>query len=122
MQDSPRLMLPPTVVATHLRSCAEELAAGLRGGGPGATTTELIDVVAQLVAGQEAISHALAGLARRVEAGTDALAAAPPLDVEVVTEVLREAAIAARCAAEALDEVTPSFECVSESVAPDTRL
>lgn len=36
--------------------------------------------------------------------------------------MLREAAIAARCAAEALDEVTPSFECVSESVAPDTRL
>jgi hypothetical protein len=120
MQD--RLTLPPTVVATHLRSCAEELAAGLRCGGPGATTAELTDVVAQLVAGQEAISHALAGLAARVEGGSAALAAAPPLDVEVVTEVLRAAAIAARCSAEALDEVTPSFECVSESVAPDTRL
>ena len=122
MQDSPRLTLPPTVVACHLRSCAEELAAGLRAGSPGATTAELSDVVAQLVAGQEAISRALAGLVGRVEAGSAALAAAPPLDVEVVTEVLREAAIAARCSAEALDEVTPSFECVSESVAPDTRL
>lgn len=120
MQD--RLTLPPTVVATHLRSCAEELAAGLRCGGPGATTAELTDVVAQLVAGQEAISHALAGLVARVEGGSAALAAAPPLDVEVVTEVLRAAAIASRCSAEALDEVTPSFECVSESVAPDTRL
>jgi hypothetical protein len=119
MQD---LTLPPTVVATHLRSCAEELAAGLRCGGPGATTAELTDVVAHLIASQEAISHALAGLAARVEGGADALAAAPPPDVEVVAEVLREAAIAARCAAEALDEVTPSFECVSESVAPDTRL
>ncbi|WP_410571770.1 hypothetical protein [Amycolatopsis sp. cmx-4-61] len=120
MQD--RLTLPPTVVAIHLRSCAEELAAGLRCGGPGATTAELTDVVAQLVAGQEAISHALAGLAARVEGGSEALAAAPPLDVEVVTEVLRAAAIASRCSAEALDEVTPSFECVSESVSPDTRL
>jgi hypothetical protein len=120
MQD--RLTLPPTVVATHLRTCAEELAVGLRCGGPGATTGELTDVVAQLVAGQEAISHALAGLAARVEGGSAALAAAPPLDVEVVTEVLRAAAIASRCSAEALDEVTPSFECVSESVSPDTRL
>ena len=120
MQD--RLTLPPTVVATHLRTCAEELAAGLRCGGPGATTAELADVVAQLVAGQEAISHALAGLVARVEGGSDALAAAPALDVQVVKEVLRAAAIASRCSAEALDEVTPSFECVSESVAPDTRL
>ncbi|MEV6620788.1 hypothetical protein AB0M83_10780 [Amycolatopsis sp. NPDC051106] len=120
MQD---LTLPPTVVATHLRSCAEELAAGLRCGGPGATTAELTDVVAHLIASQEAISHALAGLAARVEGGgAHALAAAPPLDVEVVAEVFREAAIAARCTAEALGEVTPSFECVSESVAPDTRL
>lgn len=118
MQD---LTLPPTVVATHLRACADELAASLRTGGPGATTAELADVVTQLVAGQEAISHALAGLAARVD-GSPFLAAAPPLDVEVVTEVLRAAAIAARCSAEALDEVTPSFECVSESVAPDTRL
>jgi hypothetical protein len=44
------------------------------------------------------------------------------VDVEVVTEVLQAAACAVGCSAEALAEAEPSFECVSESAGPDTRL
>lgn len=120
-QDPPRLALPPTVVAAHLRTCAEELAGSLQPGGSPATAGELAEVVEQLVAGQQALASALAGLAVRVDAA-DSLAAAPPVDLEVVTEVLRAAATAVACSAEALDEARPSFECVSESAGPDTRL
>ncbi|MFD9888847.1 hypothetical protein ACFWY9_05875 [Amycolatopsis sp. NPDC059027] len=118
----PRLSLPPTVVASHLRSCAEELADSLRATGSAATAAELAEVVTQLVAGQQALASALAGLAGRVDAGSGVLAAAPPVDVEVVTEVLRAAATAVGCSADALGEAVPSFECLSESVGPDTRL
>lgn len=118
----PRLSLPPTVVAAHLRSCAEELAGSLRSDGQTATLAEISEVVTQLVAGQHALAHALAGLAGRVDARSGALAAAPSVDVEVVTEVLQAAACAVGCSAEALAEAEPSFECVSESAGPDTRL
>jgi hypothetical protein len=120
-QDPPRLSLPPTVVAAHFRTCAEELAGSLRAGGQVATTAELAEVVAQLVAGQQALARALGGLAERVETA-ESLAAAPPVDVEVVTEVLHAAAEAVGCSAEALEQARPSFECVSESAGPDTRL
>ncbi|GAA4530851.1 hypothetical protein [Amycolatopsis samaneae] len=118
----PRLSLPPTVVAGHLRGCAEELAESLRAGGVTATAAELAEVVAQLVAGQRALAGALAGLGDRLGENADALVAAPPVDVEVVTEVLHAAATAVGCSADALGEAVPSFECVSESVGPDTRL
>ena len=120
-QDPPRLSLPPTVVATHLRTCAEELAGSLQADGPVATAAELADAVAQLVAGQQALARALDGLATRIDKA-ETLSAAPPVDVEVVSEVLRAAAEAVGCSAEALDQAQPSFECVSESVGPDTRL
>ncbi|MGW4484262.1 hypothetical protein ACWEOE_10540 [Amycolatopsis sp. NPDC004368] len=121
-QNLPRISLPPTVVAAHLRSCAEELAGSLRTDGEAATLGELTEVVTQLVAGQHALAHALAGLAGRVDVRNGALAAAPSVDVEVVTEVLQAAACAVGCSAEALAEAEPSFECVSESAGPDTRL
>ncbi|MEW2502240.1 hypothetical protein AB0878_17325 [Amycolatopsis sp. NPDC047767] len=121
-QNLPRLCLPPTVVAAHLRSCAEELAGSLRTDGETATLRELTEVVTQLVAGQHALAHALAALAGRVDVRNGALAAAPSVDVEVVTEVLQAAACAVGCSAEALAEAEPSFECVSESAGPDTRL
>ncbi|WP_181775393.1 hypothetical protein [Amycolatopsis pittospori] len=118
-----RLTLPPTVVASHLRSCAEDLATSLTAPGTAATVPELLQVVEQLVDGQRALAVALEGMALRVEGGGDgALAAAPAVDVEVVAEVLRAAATAVGCSADALGESGPSFECVSESVAPDTRL
>ncbi|MFI5609252.1 hypothetical protein [Amycolatopsis sp. NPDC051903] len=118
----PRISLPPTVVASHLRACAEELSGSLRCDGHAATLGELSEVVTQLVAGQHALAHALAGLARRVEVRNGALAAAHSVDVEVVTEVLQAAACAVGCSAEALAEAQPSFECVTESAGPDTRL
>ncbi|HWD03410.1 MAG TPA: hypothetical protein VG674_13255 [Amycolatopsis sp.] len=121
-QNLPRLSLPPTVVAGHLRACAEELAGSLRGDGQPATLGELAEVVTQLVAGQHALAHALAGLAGRVDVRNGALAAAAAVDVEVVTEVLQAAACAVGCSAEALAEVEPSFETVSESAGRDTRL
>lgn len=118
-----RLTLPPTVVASHLRSCADDLATSLTASGTAATVPELLQVVEQLVAGQQALAVALQGLALRVEGGGEnALAAAPEIDVEVVSEVLRAAATAVGCSADALAEAGPSFECVSESVAPNTRL
>lgn len=119
-----RLTLPPTVVASHLRSCADDLATSLTAPGAAATVPELLQVAAQLVSGQQALAVALEGMAIRVEGGgrEGTLAAAPEVDVEVVAEVLRAAATAVGCSAEALDEARPSFECVSESVAPDTRL
>ncbi|KZB80455.1 hypothetical protein [Amycolatopsis regifaucium] len=118
-----RLTLPPTVVASHLRGCADDLAASLTASGTAATVPELLQVVEHLVAGQQALATALEGMAVRVEGGgAGALAAAPQVDVEVVAEVLRAAATAVGCSADALAEARPSFECVSESVAPDTRL
>ncbi|ANN19263.1 hypothetical protein SD37_29045 [Amycolatopsis orientalis] len=118
-----RLTLPPTVVASHLRSCADDLATSLTASGTAATVPELLQVVEHLVAGQQALAVALEGLASRVdEGGESTLAAAREVDVEVVAEVLRAAATAVGCSADALAEAGPSFECVSESVAPDTRL
>ncbi|MFI5563456.1 hypothetical protein [Amycolatopsis japonica] len=118
-----RVTLPPTVVASHLRACADDLAVSLTASGPAATVPELLKVVRHLVAGQQALAIALEGLAGRVEGGGEgALATAPMVDVEVVAEVLRAAATAVDCSAEALAESRPSFECVSDSVAPDTRL
>ncbi len=118
-----RLTLPPTVVASHLESCAGELATSLTASGTAATVPELLQVVEHLIEGQQALAVALEGLAARVDgAGDGALAAAPEVDVGVVAEVLRAAATAVGCSAEALAESRPSFECVSESVAPDTRL
>lgn len=123
-QNPQRLSLPPTVVAGHLRTCADELTESLQVTGAQATAGELAEVVTQLVAGQHALSEALAGLSARIGLAqrTGALAAAPPVDVQVVTEILQVAAEAMGCSAEALGEVVPSFECVSESVGPDTRL
>ncbi|GAA3577613.1 hypothetical protein GCM10022222_72880 [Amycolatopsis ultiminotia] len=121
-QNLPELSLPPTVVAGHLRSCAEELAGALRGHERAATLDELAEVVTQLVAGQHALAHALAGLAGRVDVRNGALAAAATVDVEVVTEVLQAAACAVGCSAEALADAQPSFDCVRESAGPDTRV
>ncbi len=125
-QNSPgphRITLPPTVVASHFQACADDLAVSLTASGTAATVPELLKVVRHLVAGQQALAIALEGMAGRVEVGGEgALSTAPMVDVEVVAEVLRAAATAVGCSADALAESRPSFECVSESVAPDTRL
>ncbi|WP_245633940.1 hypothetical protein [Amycolatopsis jejuensis] len=109
-------------MAGHLRTCAEELAASLRGDGQAATLGELSEVITQLVAGQHALAHAIAGLAGRVDVRNAALAAASAEDVEVVTEVLQSAACAVGCSAEELADAEPFFESVSDSAGPDTRI
>ncbi|MEC3976372.1 hypothetical protein [Amycolatopsis sp. H20-H5] len=123
-QNPQRLSLPPTVVAGHLRSCADELTGSLQVTGAPATAGELAEVVTQLVAGQHALAEALKGLSARIGLArrTGALAAAPEADVAAVAEILQMAAEAVGCSADALGEVEPSFECVSESVGPGTRL
>lgn len=121
-ENLPELSLPPTVVAGHLRTCAEELSALLRGDGSAATLGELSEVVTQLVAGQHALSHALAGLAGRMDVRNPALATVSPSEVEVLTEVLQAAACAVSCSAEELADAEPLFEFTSDSAGPDTRV
>ncbi|MQA10636.1 MAG: hypothetical protein GEU98_19195 [Pseudonocardiaceae bacterium] len=120
-------VLPGTVAAAHLESCAAGLAGGV---GPAnvreclGRVGDLAEVIQYLVAGQQHISSTLAGLAEHVHdrhvAGP--LATAPMDDVVALTEVLRAAASAARHSAEALAETAPMLENVAESAGPDTRL
>ncbi|WP_020661673.1 hypothetical protein [Amycolatopsis benzoatilytica] len=119
-ENLPGLSLPPTVVAGHLRACADELALTLRGDGPAATLGELSEVVTQLVAGQHALAHALAGLAGRMDARNPVLAAVPNQELDVLVEVLQAAACAVSCSAEELADAEPTIEFVSETADPDT--
>jgi hypothetical protein len=116
--------LPATVVASHLESCAGELAAGMAAGFEVGTAEEFAEVAAHLLAGQRSVARTLAGLAGRVRDGQESgtLATVPPLELEVLSEVLQAAAKAVGYSADALTEAGPSFESLIESAAPDTRL
>lgn len=117
-------VLPATVVASHLEACAAELAAGAEADAPLGTAEEFAEVVQHLLAGQRSLSRALAALAGRVwtahEAG--ALPEVPPIELEVLTEVLHAAGNAVGYSADAIAESGPAIECMCESTARNTRL
>ena len=97
--------LPATVVTAHLASCAEALA------GAELPVADMTEAVEQLVAGQQHIAAALAGLAGRLARGpvTENRAA--------LVEVLRAAAAASSHAAEALAAGGQLFESVANETA-----
>jgi hypothetical protein len=97
--------LPATVVTAHLASCASALADAEL---PVADMTEAVE---HLVAGQEHIAAALAGLAGRLARG--------PVteDRAALVEVLRAAAAASSHAAEALAAGGQLFESVANETA-----
>ncbi|MCU1687501.1 MAG: hypothetical protein JWQ81_8240 [Amycolatopsis sp.] len=117
-------MLPVTVVAAHLRTCAVELAAAAEDGSPWGTAEDFAAVVGDLLAGQRAVARALDALADRVRAGQDAgaLAEVSPVELQVTTEVLQAAATAVVCSADALEESVPSIERMVESIPENTHL
>jgi hypothetical protein len=99
------LILPATVLTSHLESCAAELAADP------APPDDLAQVVGQLVAGQRHIAATLDRLAARLDAGVDAgVDAVPVADRAALGEVLRAAARASGHAADALAESEHLFE------------
>ncbi|NKQ56428.1 hypothetical protein HFP15_26480 [Amycolatopsis sp. K13G38] len=111
-------VLPITVAASHLRSCAAELA-----GASGTELGELVEAIEDLVAGQRLLSGALSRLADRVDAGRDdVLAAAPGPHVAALSEVLQAAAGAFGYSADALAESGPLVRGVSGFSGPNTRL
>jgi hypothetical protein len=115
-------ILPATVVAAHLATCAEELSRDTAAN-PG-SVGELAEVMRSLVAGQHYISAALGGLAeelgRRQSSG--ALATVPAPDLAVLTEVLRAASGAVGHSADALVEGQAALDVVGQSAGEDTRL
>jgi hypothetical protein len=119
-------VLPATVVAAHLRSCAAELAA-LAAPAPDpriGSPSEFAEVIGLLLVGQRDISHALALLAGRVRDGQEsgALSAVPSPDLDVLAEVLRVAAGAVGHATDALAESVPSLGVLVDSAGEDSRL
>jgi hypothetical protein len=97
--------LPATVVTAHLSACAEALA------GAELPVAEMTEAVDHLVAGQQHIATALAGLAGRLARG--------PVteDRAALVEVLRAAAAASSHAAEALAAGGQLFESVANETA-----
>jgi hypothetical protein len=91
------LILPATVLSSHLESCAAELAADP------APPDDLAQVVGQLVAGQRHIAATLDRLAARLDGETVG-------DRAALGEVLRAAARASGHAADALAESEHLFE------------
>jgi citrate lyase gamma subunit len=91
------LILPATVLASHLEFCAAELAADP------AAPDDLAQVVGQLVAGQRHIAATLARLAVRLDS-------VPVADRAALAEVLRASARATGHAADALAESEHMFE------------
>lgn len=91
------LVLPATVVTTHLESCAVELAADSE------PPDDLAEVLARLVSGQRHIAVALARIARQLDD-------APVADRVALAEILRAAARASGHAADALAEGEHLFE------------
>lgn len=120
-------VLPGSVVASHLRSCATGLADGTT---PRhvpvcvGTAGELAAVIGNLVAGQHHISATLAQLADYVRerhlAGT--LDAVPTEDLTALIDVLRAAAEAAGYSADALAESHPVLRVVLDVTGADTHL
>lgn len=115
-------ILPATVVAAHLATCAGELARDAAAN-PG-SVGELADVMRSLVAGQQHISAALGSLAEELgrRQSTGALATVPGPDLAVLTEVLRAASGAVGHSAEALVEGQAALDVVGQSAGEDTRL
>ena len=91
------LVLPATVLTTHLEACAAELAAD-----PG-PPDDLAVVLARLVSGQRHLAAALARIAGQLDG-------APVADRVALAEVLRAAARASGHAADALAEGEHLFE------------
>lgn len=91
------LILPATVLTTHLESCAAELAADPE------PPDDLARVVGQLVSGQRLIAATLARLAGQLDG-------VPAVDRAALAEVLRAAARASGHAADALAECEHMFE------------
>jgi hypothetical protein len=91
------LILPATVLTSHLESCAAELAVD-----PG-PPDDLAQVVSQLVAGQRHIAVTLERLAGHLDV-------VPAADRVALAEVLRAAARATGHAADALAEGEHLFE------------
>ncbi len=108
-------VLPATVIAAHLETCAAELAGGPSVGSVG----DVAAVLAHVVAGQQHLSAMLARLADYVG---DRRPAAPSPDLLALTEVLRAASAAAGYSADALAEGRPALESLVRSAGEDTRL
>jgi hypothetical protein len=91
------LILPATVLTSHLEFCAAELAADTE------PPDDLAQVVSQLVSGQRLIGATLERLAGRLDA-------VPAVDRPALAEVLQAAARASGHAADALAECEQMFE------------
>ena len=91
------LILPATVLTSHLESCAAELAAD-----PG-PPDDLAQVVSQLVSGQRLMAVAIARLAGHLDV-------VPAAERVALAEILRAAARATGHAADALAEGEHLFE------------
>lgn len=91
------LILPATVLTSHLESCAAELAVDPE------PPDDLAQVVGQLVSGQRHIAVTLERIARQLDA-------APVADRAALAEILRAAARATGHAADALAEGEHLFE------------
>lgn len=113
---APISILPGTVVAAHLASCASELAYGARV----STIGELADVLDHLIVTQQAVSDTLGKLAARL-AGSP-VSAAPSAALVALTDVLRAAATGTGYAADALSESKPLMGSVAKSLGERTHL
>jgi hypothetical protein len=91
------LVLPATVLTSHLESCAAELAADPD------PPDDLAAVVGRLVSGQRHIAATLARLAGQLDG-------VPVADRDALAEILRAAARASGHAADALAEGEHMFE------------
>lgn len=122
--ESGELLMPATVVASHLKTCAAELAASAEAGHSLGNAEDFAEIAGHLLAGQQAIARVLTGMAGRIRVGANngTLAAVPTLEVEVLGEILQAAGKAVGYSAEALAESGPSFESLVESSSADTRL
>ena len=120
-------VLPATVMAAHLESCAAGLASGTtrrRAGDCVVDVDDLVDVVRHLIAGQRHISTALGRLAGHLRDQHDngPLGVVPSEDLLALTDVLQAAARAAGYSADALAETAPLMDVVVEAAGGDTRL
>jgi len=111
-------ILPPTVVAAHLESCAAELDRT-----PRTELGEIVAVLRHLVAAQRHLSGTLTGLADRFGAARrGALAALPPAETAALVEILQVAGAAFGYSADALGESEPLAEWVAAAAGERTRL
>ncbi|RZQ64790.1 hypothetical protein [Amycolatopsis suaedae] len=106
-------LLPPTVVAGHLASCAAELARG-----PAGTAGELAAAIDRLSSAQHDLTAAIGDMAERLR--QHPLGTNP--EVSALAEILAAAAGAVGYAAEALDEAGPLATTLLRMADEDTRL